>query len=87
MELTFAQLKQMDPFTIFATGTGTYPEVENVPIRWVAVRGGIHDWCIYYLEEDEITDNIKSHGHKIFTKEVIKRLVPCTEEAFKMYRY
>jgi len=87
MELTFAQLKQMEPVSIFASGTGLYPEVENVPIKWVAVRGGIWDWCIYYLEENESKERIKTNGHKIFTKSIIKRLVPCTEEAFNMYRY
>ena len=54
--LTLEQLKEMPAGCAFATGT-----IENSPegffvtreqqgrlIRWVAKRGGIHDWAIYY---------------------------------------
>jgi len=87
MELTVQNLKEMKP-KIFATGTGTYPEFTDEEIRWVAKRGdGYHDWTIYYhlVEHKEI--HIVQHGHKCFTESIIKRLVPCTDEAYALYRF
>lgn len=91
--LTLEDLKNMEPKTIIAKG-----EVLDSPIginitnsgkmlRWVAVRGGIHDWCIYCHFANKSYEYIRASGDKIIFEENIKRLVPCTIEAFKMYRY
>ena len=84
--LTIEKLKAMEPGKRFATGTGTYPELFNGEIRWVAVRGGIHDWAIYYHHSCHDVDYIARLGDKTFTESIIKRLVPCDDEAFNMYR-
>jgi len=118
-KITLAQLKEMKPDTIFASGIGLieHPWVNNAKlvedggtlekdkrstkVRWVAVRGGYHDWAIYhsldanfimanYLDDPIhlITDEWKivSHGAKLRKEEDIKRFVPCTDEAFALYR-
>ena len=93
-KLTLEQLKDMKP-GVFAKGeTIDSPEGANMAstgkmIKWVAVRGYIHDWAIY-------TDNpyspqltfqgVRNMGDKIHDREAIKKLVPCTDEALKMYR-
>lgn len=78
----------MEPGKRFATGTGTYPEIYNKEIRWVACRGiGYHDWCVYYHLVDTPLIEIQQHGDKMFTENVIKRLVPCDEEAWNLYRF
>lgn len=82
--LTLTQLKEMKPSTIFASGIGMDGANE---IRWVACRGGIWDWAIYYGRLDQPENEIKTHGDKLFTENKIKEFVPCDEEAFKMYRY
>jgi hypothetical protein len=47
--LTLQQLKDMEPYTIFATGVTTdgYDAVnmygKGQELKWVATRGGIHD--------------------------------------------
>ena len=88
IKLTLKQLKEMKPGEMFATGTGTYPEVVEGEIRWVAVRGkGYHDWCIYALRPNKSIEEIRHVGDKIFTESVIKRLVPCDDTAWKMYRF
>ncbi len=76
---------------------GKYAEV-----NWVAVRGGIHDWTIYHSLDANLTkrdyldgfehlmatnERIRNWGTKVRREEEIKRLVPCDDEAFKMYRY
>lgn len=69
-----------NPYGIHMTGSGRQ-------LRWVAVRGGAPDWKIYchYIEKSK--EEVASNGDKIHDPETIKRLVPCTDEAFKMYRY
>lgn len=56
-------------------------------LRWVAVRGGYQDWKIYchYIEKSK--EEVASNGDKVCDKETIRKLVPCTDEAFEMYRY
>jgi hypothetical protein len=56
-------------------------------LRWVAVRGGAPDWKIYCHWIEKSKEEVASNGDKVCDKETIRRLVPCTDEAFKMYRY
>jgi len=86
-KLSVGKLKWMSPGEQFATGTGTYPEVQPIEIRWVAVRGlGMHDWFIYYHKISKDVDFITREGDKMFTESVIKRLVPCDDGAYGLYR-
>lgn len=87
-ELTIQQLKDMKPNERFATGTGTFPELHEKEVRWVAVRGGsMHDWTIYYHYSHRQIEYVARYGDKCFTKSIIKRLVPCSDEAYKLYRW
>lgn len=87
-KLTEQNLKDMSPGERFATGIGTYPELHQKAIRWVAVRGeGMHDWAIYYHLLKNDVYYISRQGDKCFTESVIKKLVPCTDEAHNLYRY
>lgn len=92
--LTLDQLKAMPPFTIFAQG-----EAINSPddiymvnsdigrkLLWIAKRGEIYDWAIYIHWEDKGLDYVIEQGDKIRDNTNIQKLVPCTDEALKMYR-
>jgi len=93
--LTLEQLKNMEPYTVIATGVvannpdGVYMTDQgfNRPLRWVAKRGQIHDWTIYihWAERDE--EWVKDWGDKVRDRDNIKKLVPCTDDAFRMYRF
>lgn len=85
--LTLQSLKDMEAGTIIAQGVGLYTELHPEPIKWVAIRGGIHDWGIYYEHPDMIAEYVTAHGDKVRSESIIKQLVPCDDEAFKMYRY
>jgi len=85
--LTKEMLEAMPEGTVFATGVVNEPGLYKEPVRWLAVRGGIADWAIYYHKEAMGIAYIRDHGDKCFTKEIIKKLVPCDEDAFKAYRY
>ena len=88
MELTIEQLKKFGNNEVIATGTGTYPEITDKEIRWVAVAGNeYYDWCIYALLSNESIEKIMTDGDKIFNESIIKRLVPCDDDAFGMYRF
>jgi hypothetical protein len=90
--LTLQQLKDMEPDTIFATGETTdgYDAVnmygKGQELRWVATRGGIHDWAIYVAPKDWTEEMVKSNGDKVHNRESVKKLVPCDDEALGMYR-
>ncbi len=72
-----------------------------VKVKWVAIRGGIHDWAIYHsldanLESSDYLggffhlissyEDIAKYGAKLRKEEEIKKFIPCDEEAFGMYR-
>lgn len=90
-QLTLEMLIGMKP-GIFAQGeTVDSPEGCNMTgngqrLRWVASRGDIHDWAIYVGREHQSYGEVKAIGDKVHDENNIKRLVPCTDEALKMYR-
>jgi hypothetical protein len=104
--LTLQQLKDMAPDTIFASGItmidhpwyglGSYPE--KVEVKWVAVRGGIHDWAIYHSFDTNLSamwdkmatipnQLIASDGAKLHNETLAKQLVKADDEAMVMYRH
>jgi hypothetical protein len=91
--LTIEKLKIMPPGLVFATGTsndspdGLFMANTNRQLRWVAVRGEIHDWAIYCHFADKDVQWIMRYGDKVCAENHIKKLVPCDDKAFKMYRY
>lgn len=91
--LSLQQLKDMDPSTIFATGVttdnaaGVNMTNSGRSLRWVACRGGIHDWAIYIQDESWPESEVKRMGDKVHSEQNIKKLVPCDDEAFAMYRH
>ena len=68
------------PEGIHMTGSGA-------ELRWLAVRGGIHDWTIYCHRSEKSLLYIKKCGDKVSVGCTIRKLVPCDDEAFNMYRY
>ncbi len=90
--LTLKQLKDMEP-GIFAKGKILDgPEGINMTnsgnmLKWVAVRGGTHDWAIYAGEAERGYDWIKSQGNKVHNAKNIKNVVECDEDSFHMYRH
>lgn len=62
-------------------------EHPDLKLKWVAKRGGIHDWAIYLNYAHESYEECLMHGQKTTSNQNITFLVPCTPEALKMYRY
>lgn len=90
--LTLQQLKDMKPYTIFATGTttdniaGVNMTGSGQALRWVATRGAIHDWAIYIHKASNTEEWIKNQGDKLYNRDIVKELVPCDDAALEMYR-
>ena len=78
--ITLEEFKRFPNDEIFLGGEGTIT-------KWVAVKGGIDDWAIYSGPKEHGFDKIRSYGSKIYIESLIKKLVPCTDEVFKLYRY
>lgn len=85
--LTLESLKEMKEGTVFVNGVVLDERLYHEPVRWLAKRGRIHDWAIYYHLEKSPLDWIERSGDKCFTEAVIRELVPCDDQAFKMYRF
>ena len=80
-------LKKFGNGEIFASGYLQDVRIAHQLVKWVAVSGNNHyDWAVYYGYPDMSNQKIADSGSKMFTLEVVKELVPCDEEAFKMYR-
>jgi hypothetical protein len=92
--LTPEDLKAMHPGAIIAAGTvknspdEIYMTSDHIgrPMRYVAKRGGIHDWAIYLDWESKSLDQVLDHGQKLQSLKHVKKLVPCTDEALNLYR-
>ena len=90
--LDIEMLKAMPPQTIFATGIiKDNPEGLNITnsgddLRWVAVRGRIHDWTIYVHRATNTIQQVATNGDKVLFEENIRGLVPCDDESYEMYR-
>lgn len=88
-ELTAKALEEMEPGKIIATGTGIYPAFhKEKEIRWVAVRGkGAPDWALYYHFSENDLQYILDSGDKANGEAIIRKLVPCDDSAWNMYRH
>jgi hypothetical protein len=92
--LTVEKLEKMEPDTVFATGIiidsddlgGIVLHSAGSKLRWVAVRGAIPDWAIYYHDYNFPESYIKSYGIKLYNIKVVKKLVYCDKKALKAYR-
>ena len=82
--LTLNKLKEIDPQTCFAEGTDVISDTGKV--KWKAIRGEIWDWTIYIGPEYWSDTRVSEEGDKLYDYAEVKRLVPCDDEAFKMYR-
>jgi hypothetical protein len=96
--LTIDELKKMKPGTVFASGEveinhpyyGQAPEYpKTIQVRWVAIRGGIHDWAIYTDFDRPFLDNdaIAAYGVKLHDIGKVMELVMADFDAMEMYRH
>ena len=97
-KLTLQMLKDMPPHEMFMWGnlidSPSHINLANTgrQVRWVAVRGSIHDWTIYaqnphYGNMEWDYEQVKRNGDKITNSKYIKMLIDCDDEAFEMFRY
>ena len=92
MKFTRKMLKKLKPGIFTSGSTVDSPEGVNMTdtgnlIQWVAVRGQIDDWAIYCGPADWDLDHVRTNGQKVTNKVSIRKLVPCTDEAFNRYKY
>lgn len=91
--LTIEVLDFLEPHQIFATGHAPdSPEGINMSnsgktLKWVAVRGTISDWTIYCHFAQYSAEFVSQYGDKVCSKDTIRKLVPCTDEVYKKYRF
>lgn len=82
--LTLEYLKNLKIGTIFKSG---YFAQDGKKMRWIAIKVDVCDWTIYHDYKGNPDMWIYQWGDKVQLDERIKKLVPCTDEVFKMYKY
>lgn len=93
--LTIEKLDAMRPETMIAHGIcincpdDIFMTRSNIgrEMIWVAMRGEVSDWTIYVGWKDTGLDRIISNGDKLHNEKHIRKLVPCTVEAYERYRF
>lgn len=60
-------------------------QLSGKEVKWVAVKGGMGDWAIYFADLDKTLDWIKKHGYKLL-KEDVRNLVDVSDEVLANYR-
>lgn len=84
-KLTVKFLKAMKSGTLIGRGLAT---VNGTEIKWLAVRGKVVDWAIYYSTVVASSyDFVKENGLKMGNEKSIRALVSCDDAAFARYRY
>jgi hypothetical protein len=83
-------------------GGNLEPDGRSVKVQYVVLRGGIADWKIYHsldanLEPDQYLGGnthlampielVLKHGAGLHREDLIRKIVPCTDEAFERYRH
>jgi hypothetical protein len=84
--LTTEKLSEMKPNSIFASGIINDRRLHTEDIKWVAVKGEITEWAIYYHIAEKKLNFIAHNGQKINIESIIKELVPCSGAAFECYK-
>ena len=89
--LDLEMLESIPRGTVFAAGkttddnNGVNMTNSGKPLKWIAKKG-YNDWAIY-IHWDTVSDySVETQGDKVSSEKNIKRLVPCSDEAFNKYR-
>jgi len=77
---------QVEPNQVMGQGEGMYPELHNERVKWIAIKGYGNDWAMYYHLASHTYDHVKQEGQKAFTENVVRHLVPCSDEVWAKYR-
>jgi hypothetical protein len=87
-ELNLTSFRKLASGALIAKGNGLYPELDkdNPKINWIAIKGFANDWAIYYGKIKDPHEYIHFNGKTITDTKIIKELVNCTDEVFKLYR-
>ena len=85
-KLTLEELKKFAPHTTFRRGTGHPNGSIHIPFKWVAKRGLIPDWAVYYGSMDMTWEKVEDIGDKLYNMDLIKQLVNCDDKVLKNYR-
>lgn len=83
--ITLQNLKEFSPETVFASGENLDSSYFGYPFKWVAIRGGIHDWAVYHGPINKSFSWIADTGDKVHPS-IAKILVNPDLEALQMYR-
>ena len=54
---------------------------------WIAKKSYYGEWAIYVHWEDNGEEYVLNYGDKLYSPPDIKKLIPCDDEVFNLYRF
>jgi hypothetical protein len=82
--LTIKEYEKIKQSEIIACG---FAKIKEKDARWIAIKGFGIDWAIYYDEKGSSNEQIIYCGIKLYDKEIIRKLVSCSNRIFDLYRF
>lgn len=90
--LTLEEYDKIPIGTIFREGistnspSGVYMTTSDTGrlLRWVAIKK-FEGWIMYIHWSLSNSEYISRHGDSLSNKDIVKRLIPCTDEVYDLY--
>lgn len=84
----FDQFLDGEIIRVTETRAQNFHEPFKKNLRFVVCKGksGL-DWAIYAGSLHAAAGEIQMHGDKVHSADIIKSIMPCDDEMFKLYRY
>ena len=84
----FKQFADGEIMRVVTTRAQRFHEPMAANLSFVAVKGEIGiDWTIYVGKANQGALSIKQWGDKVHSADIIRNIMPCDDDVFKLYRY
>lgn len=91
MEITeevFKEIKDGEIFRTVITRIQRFHEPYKMLLKFVCVKGSIGiDWAIYAGRAEQADYDIRMHGDKVTSPDIIRSICPCDQSIFDLYRH
>lgn len=89
-KLTLKEFKQCVNSCVLAEGVKKVDLADGEgekEYKFIAVKGKANDWALYYsLDINKTIQWIRNLGTKCYDGQLLRALIDCTEDVYKLYR-
>lgn len=85
--LDFETYQYIPNVTVFFERVVIDKELSDKDVRLIAKKGSAKDdWAMYYGPSDDNPNRIIHYGIKMSDRQLVQKLMPCTDEVLELYR-